>query len=469
MHTEPMKKAEGFIKEHELIAAGDRVLVGLSGGGDSVCLLTILAELSEKLSFSLGAFHVNHGIRGAEADRDEQFSGELCERLGIPFYIIREDVPAYAKEHGLGLEEAGREVRYRASDRIAQREGYTKIALAHHRNDVAETFLFHLFRGSSLSGLASIPAKRDRIIRPLLSFSKEDIEEFLEERQIAFCTDSTNEGTEYTRNKIRHGMLATAQQEINAGAVRHITETAAELAEVNDYLETEAQKVLARAEREASGLGLPAELLEACHPVVRRRVLYRMIEEAAGSKKDITRDHVAAVEDLLRGQSGRQVSLPYGLVAGRSFSEIYITAEPGAGVRGKPEERLVKVPGEYFFDGEGKSLGFRTFPYKKNTEIPKNEYTKWFDYDKIRGTVCLRSYRTGDRLGLLVGTKSVKSLWTEYKVSRAERQNRILVADDEQVIWIPGMRCCDNYRIDEETKTVLEIQMSGGQENGSQC
>lgn len=469
MQTDPVKKAEGFIKEHKLITAGDRVLVGLSGGGDSVCLLTILQELSDKLQITLGAFHVNHGIRGAEADGDERFSKKLCEAFGIRFYSAKEDVPAYAKEHKLGLEEAGRELRYRAARQIAEREGYTKIALAHHRNDVAETFLFHLLRGSSLSGLSSIPAEREGIIRPLLGFTREEIEQFLAERQLSYRTDSTNNLTEYTRNKIRHEMVTFARKEINAGAVDHIADTAAELSEINDYLEEVAEVVYAGAEKEGKSIRIPVELLLDSHGVIRRKVLYRMISEAAGSKKDITKGHVTRVEDLLTGQSGRQVSLPYGLVAGRSFSDLYVTSVQVQETKTEHRDISVEVPGEYFTGKEGESLQFRTFPYKKNTEIPKNEYTKWFDYDKIRGTLCLRSYRTGDRLGLLAGTKSVKSLWTEHKIPKEERQKRTLIADDEQVIWIPGIRCCDNYRIDERTKTVLEIQKSGGKENGSEC
>ena len=468
MQTDPVKKVEAFIKEHKLIAAGDRVLIGLSGGGDSVCLFTVLKELSDRLGFTLGAFHVNHGIRGAEADEDERFSKELCDAQGIPFYGVKEDVPAYAKEHKLGVEEAGRELRYRAARQIAEREGYTKIALAHHRNDVAETFLFHLFRGSSLGGLSSIPAERDGIIRPLLGISKEEIEQFLAGRKISYRTDSTNRLTDYTRNKIRHEMVAFAEKEINAGAVDHIAESAAELTEINDYLEEVAGTVYAAAKREGSGIRIPVALLTECHGVVRKKVLYRMIGEAAGSKKDITREHVACVEDLLTGQSGRQVSLPYGLRAGRSFSEL-VVGKPEATRTGPEQIKIpVEVPGDYFAEQEGKSLRFRTFPYKKNAEIPKNEYTKWFDYDKIRGTLWLRSYRTGDRLGLLTGTKSVKSFWTEYKIPKEERHKRLLIADDEQVLWIPGIRSCDNYRVEENTKIVLEIQMNGGKENGSE-
>lgn len=468
MRRNAEKKAEAFIREKDLIQAEDRILIGLSGGADSACLVVLLQELCGLFSARLGAFHVHHGIRGAEADRDARFSKDLCERLGIPFYAVQEDVPALAKEWKMGLEEAGRKVRYEAAERIAKEMGYTKIALAHHQKDVAETFLFHLFRGSSVTGLSSIPAKRGRIIRPLLCLSRQEIEEYLAERGILFCEDSTNGDTEYTRNKIRHRILSYAEKEINEGTVRHVAEAAGELAELDDFLEERAAAFYPLATREPGALYFPVGMLDTKHPVLQKRVLHRFICEMAGTEKDITREHVEAVLGLLYAQSGKQVSLPYGWIAERSFSIIGIVKEE-RDVNRKPEECEVHVPGIYPLEVPGNSLRFRTFSYKKNKEIPKNQYTKWYDYDKIRGTLCLRTYCEGDRLGMLAGSRSVKSLWTEYKVPREQRRTKLLLADDAQVLWIPGVRSCDNYRVEDTTQTVLEVQMTnGGRDDGSE-
>ena len=469
MQSTAEKKVEAFIREKDLIQAEDRILIGLSGGADSACLVVLLQKICGSFSAQLGAFHVNHGIRGEEADRDEQFSKDLCARFGIPFYAVKEDVQALAKQWKMGLEEAGRKVRYETAERIAKEKGYTKIALAHHRKDVAETFLFHLFRGSSITGLASIPAKRDAVIRPLLCLGREEIEAYLAERGILFCKDSTNEETEYSRNKIRHHMLSYAEKEINTGAVNHIAETAKELAEIDDFLEERAAELYELATREPGAIYFPVGMLNMKHPVLQKRVLHHFICEMAGTEKDITRDHVEAVQGLLYVQSGKQVSLPYGLIGSRSFSIIGIIKEEKK-EKQSPEECEVRVPGIYPLEIPGKSLSFRTFSYKKNKEIPKNEYTNWFDYDKIRGTLCLRVYCEGDRLGMLAGSKSVKSLWTEYKVPREQRTIKILLADEEQVLWIPGVRSCDNYRVEDTTKTVLEVQMTnGGRNDGSEC
>ena len=468
MGTDFEKKVETFIKKQNLIAPGDRVLVGLSGGADSVCLLTVLKRLAERLAITPGAFHVNHGIRGAEGDRDEQFSRELCEREGIPFFAVRESVPDRAKEWQIGLEEAGRRVRYAAADRLAAEQGYHKIALAHHQNDVAETFLFHLFRGSSVGGLASVPAKRGNIIRPLLSCDREEIEAYLAEQGLTYCTDSTNEETEYTRNKIRHGIVKTAVEEINAGAVRHMADAAAEYGELDGYLQAEAERVCKGADVTEGEVSFPVTLLSQEHPVVQKRAVHSMLGLLAGSTKDMTREHVEAVRNLLFGQSGSRIALPYGLTAGRDFDRIFIRGA-AKDVKGEIQECPVRVPGEFALGTNGESLRFRVFSCEKNAEIPKNEYTKWFDYDKIRGTLCLRTWREGDRLGMRQGSKTVKSIWVENKVPVEQRTRQILLADEAQVLWIPGVRSCDNYRIDEETKTVLEVQRNGGSEDGSKC
>lgn len=466
MQSDLAKRTERFIKEHSLIEPGERVLIGLSGGADSVCLLAVLTELKETFPFSLGAFHVNHGIRGEDADADEAFAEALCKRSGVVFYAVHADVPRYAKEYGMGLEEAGREMRYQAAVQLAGKHGYDRVALAHQQNDVAETLLFHLFRGSSVSGLASIPAKRDKLIRPLLFCGRGEIEVYLKEQGLPYCTDSTNEETGYTRNKIRHCIFPYAEEQVNGGAIRHAAAAAAELSELNEYLSAQIETFCEQNVKVRHGTEVEIADFLALHPFMQGKVIHRLLAQVAGSAKDITREHVETVCALCTKQSGKQVSLPYGMVAERVFERLVLRKTP-AGQREEETEKAVEeipvaIPGEYFLGPAGEKIRLRTFSYKKNREIPRNEYTKWFDYDKIKGTLRLRVRREGDRLGMLCGSKQVKALFAEKKIAKSERGKRLLLADEVQVLLVPWVRACDNYRVEETTKTVLEVQLYGG-------
>lgn len=459
MQEDLSERTEQYIREQKLLGSGDRVLVGLSGGADSVCLLLLLKELSGKMSFSLGAFHVNHGIRGAEAERDELYSKSLCDSFGLPFYAVRVNVPELAETLGIGLEEAGRQARYREAERIRQEHGYTKIALAHHRGDVSETFLFHLFRGSSIGGLASIPPKRGRIIRPLLFCGKTEIEEELLRRGVHWCTDSTNRDEEYTRNRIRHTVLPEAEK-INAGAEKHIAQAAEEMRELSEFLLAEAEKIGENAEVNAGSVSISvAELLKQPH-VLRMKAVYLLLTRVTEEAKNLTRTHLEQILSLCEKQSGKRLSLPYGVTVRRDFDRLLLERND------TPAETMVEypveIPGEYVLRDGTAVLRFRCFPYAENEQIPKNEYTKWFDYGKIKGALRLRTRHDGDVLGMVQGTKSVKSIFNEKKIGTRQRNRMLLLADEEQILWIPGVRACDNYRVDESTVMILEVQMNGG-------
>lgn len=467
MRDDLTARTEQYIRAQELIHSGDRVLLGLSGGADSVCLLLVLLELSETLSFSLGAFHVNHGIRGEEALLDEKFAEELCARKGVPFHVIHADVPALAQSLGIGLEEAGRAVRYREAERLCEEFGYTKLAVAHHRKDVSETFLFHLFRGSSLGGLASIPARRGNLIRPFLFCTREEIEAELLRRGEKFCIDSTNSDESYARNRIRNVILPAAEK-INAGAEKHIAQAAAELSELSDYLTFEAEKICAAAKTTACGICIPVAEIRTLPQVLQTKVVHLLLTHVTESARDLTRTHLLQVLALCERQSGKQIDLPYDVKAYRSFDQLYLERKEDTGAADDPKtaevlpEIPVTVPGNYVLSDGASVLSLRIFPYTENEQIPKNEYTKWFDYGKIKGTLKLRTKRDGDVLKMVQGSKSLKSIFNEKKIGTRQRNRMLLLTDEAQILWIPGVRACDNYRVDASTAMILEVQMNGG-------
>lgn len=230
------------IRLFSMIEGNDRVLVGLSGGADSVCLLLLLTKLQPVLDILVEAVHVHHGIRGREADEDLLFAKQLCENLNVPFHERHVQVPDYAKNHHLSEEEAARVLRYQVFEDVADSIRANKIAVAHHREDNAETVLLNLCRGSGLTGLSGVPPKRDRIIRPLIEVSRQEIEDYLAEEGVLYRTDGTNLELAYTRNRLRHQVLPLLQNEVNTRAVQHIAEMAMEVREAEAYLTAQARE-----------------------------------------------------------------------------------------------------------------------------------------------------------------------------------------------------------------------------------
>ena len=262
--TAVQKKMEEFIRRERLLEMGDRVVLGVSGGADSVCMMELFAAIREVWQLELLVAHVHHGLRGAEADRDASFVQAEAEKLGIDCVVERRDVRSLAAERGLSLEEAGRDVRYEilreyAKNWTSQKDGLrdgcgsetlesagcrpAKIAVAHHQEDQAETILHNLLRGSGLKGLGGMSAKRGQIIRPLLCLEKKEILEYLEKRHIAYCEDSTNRENEYTRNRLRNELIPQIRREINEKAVEHIVEAGERLRQADAYFEEQAEKI----------------------------------------------------------------------------------------------------------------------------------------------------------------------------------------------------------------------------------
>ena len=457
---EMQKRVIEFRKEHKMIEPGNRVIVALSGGADSVCLLHLLAELREELGIQLRAVHVHHGLRGEEADRDAAFAEKTAETAGIPCLVVRRDVAGYAKISGESVEEAGRSLRYQAFEEAAASWGGAKIAVAHHREDQAETILHNLFRGSAMKGLSGMAPVRGAVVRPLLCVSRTEILEFLEEHSLEYCEDSTNASQDYTRNRLRHHLIPEICREINAGAVEHIVNAGERLRQADEYFEKAAADFWERygIEEIRDGRrrnGVAAETLAGQPEIIKGYIVRTMMEMRIGTMKDITSSHIEQICGLAEKGTGKRICLPYGLEAWREYGMLRLGERAW---NGKAENETPK---------EENPLRFCCFPYEKHEEIPQNQYTKWFDYDRIKDTLSVRTRKTGDYIVLKDGKrKTVKAYMIDEKIPRQERDRILLLAEGNHILWIVGYRISEYYKVTENTKKILQVQADGGEEHG---
>lgn len=460
-------KVIAYVKENQLIEKKDRIVVGVSGGADSVCLFSVLLELQREYELELFVVHIHHGIRGEEADRDEAFVRKLAEQKEVPYFPVWREVPALAGEWGMTEEEAGRRARYEAFSDVLERVGGNKIAVAHNRNDCAETVLFQLLRGSGLKGLCGIPPKREQIIRPLLCVEREEIEAYLKERGQKFCTDRTNLEFAYTRNKIRLSLLPAAEKEINQRAVEHIARTAELLREVEAYVRKNAQLFYDEIVIEKNGqYFMRIAKLEEQDIVIQRELIKLVLYKSAGGAKDIEAKHIESVRLLMKNQSGKRVNLPYRIVVWREYEFlVFAVRKDGQGKAMKKEGYCYElIPDRtYRIEEAGWEVCLELLEKsKKCGEIPQNTCVKWFDYDKIENGIRLRSRRNGDYLQINAGggRKKLKDYFIDKKIPREERENIALLADGSHIVWILGDRISERYKLTEATQRILKVKIT---------
>lgn len=450
-----IEKVKAYVRKYHMLEKGDIVIAGVSGGADSICLLFVLRKLQEEIPFALRVVHVNHGLRGAQAKRDEEYVAEICRQEDIPCKVFYENVELIAKKRRQSIEEAGREVRRNCFEQAAAEWGAGKIALAHHMEDNAETLLMHLVRGSALKGLGGIYPVTGKYIRPLLGTARQEIEQYLEQRSITFCQDDTNEETVYIRNKIRHKVLPVLQNEINGKSVLHMNQAMDELREVQAYMDTQVEILYQRAVQVEDGTFFVKETAIRNEPaVLKRMLLHRVLTQAANARKDIGRVHVENCISLFDRWVGKEVILPYGLSARKDYEGIRIA--------GKVE----KESAEAKMSAEKMTISFRIIEnVSESLVIPQKTYTKWFDYDIIKNTVEIRTRQPGDYLVIdeKGNRQKLKSYFINEKIPKEKRDSILLAADGSHILWVIGYRMSSAAKIQRNTKRILEIQINGGE------
>ena len=465
-----IERVKKYIRENQMLEAGSMIVAGVSGGADSVAMLHILKSIQKEFRFSLEAVHIHHGIRGKEADRDEALVKKICEEWKIPFQSYHYPVPRLSREWKLGEEETGRIVRKQAFAEEKKKLGFSEkreegmgrfcIALAHNCNDLAETMLHHLARGTGLRGLSGIRPCNGEIIRPVLCLERKEIVYYLEERGIPYITDSSNLSDEYTRNRIRHHILPAMEMEINQKAVEHMAETARILASADEYFQKKGKELLKLCRRK-EGYFLDDIFFEE-DSIIREYAVMEGFEQLAGKRKDFTSLHVEQVFSLREKEIGRYICFPQHLRAIRQYGGILLE---------KTETQEAPEYTECFFEipvpGTLRcSFGIfetKIFPYK-NQKIEEKKYTKWMDYDKIKGSPCVRTRKQGDYLVVYSagGRKKLNRVFIDEKIPAGLRDQIPVVATGSEILWIPGGRMNEQYKVTSTTGRVLELHYQGG-------
>ena len=459
------RKIIAYVEKHNMLKRKDKVVIGVSGGADSVCLFFVLLKLQEVFDLSLYLVHINHQIRGKDADFDQRFVEELGKRYDVPVTVVKEDVRLYAKENKLTEEEAGRKVRYEAFQKVLKKEHATKIAIAHNMNDNAETMLFHLARGCGIKGLCGVLPVRDEIIRPLLCVTRDEIEDYLNSKGQKYCIDVTNFEDDYSRNQIRNHIIPLMKN-INLKSIEHMSETASLLKEAQSYIEKNVKSAYKRIVKYENGQYLLEidELLKD-EPIIQKELIRKIIFDLVGKLKDIDNQHIERIRMLCNMPTGKQVDLPYDIKVSREYQYIRM------GIVSKIDkdyEVFIPRSGVYPIPGTDFSIDIVIEQYLvKVNEIPKNDYTKWFDYDKICQVISLRNRRNGDyfQVNKDGGTKKLKDYLIDKKIPRDKRNSIPLLADGGHIIWILGDRISEKYKISNTTQNILKAKIIGGKKD----
>lgn len=467
MLSQMIKEIKKTLRRYNMIQKGDLVVVGVSGGPDSVCLLSVLNEIKHDFNMELITAHFNHGLRPFEDDAETRFVESLSVSLDLPF-VTEKAIPHLWEGKG-PLEERARHARYCFFEKVRHSHVAQKIAVGHTLNDQAETVLMRLLRGSGTSGLAGIPPCRDnQIIRPLIAVPRSDVMAYLKKRGLQYMTDSSNAETRFLRNRIRLGLLPELEK-IQPRIVERLGQTAEMMKRDDEWLESESEKwVEANSEiSQNQEVSFPLSLFKQLPEGMKFRTIRRAVKIIAGTLRRISLRHIEAVNLLAEGaKSQSQVDLPHGVVVKRVYGRMVF--QKGQGRGGKVFSYLLDGPGQYELAEIGSTLSLEEIEAKN---LPNRYESKWIAFlnaDQITYPLTIRNFRAGDRfipLGMS-GHRKVKDFFIDLKVPREERARTPLLTHQGEVLWVCGFRIDNRFRVTADTKKVLKVTIFSDQEPG---
>lgn len=478
------ERVDNFLKKWEMVQEGESVLLGISGGADSICLAMYFLAKREILSLKLYAVHINHMLRGDEAKRDEEFVRRFCGDFHIPLNVEYRNIKEESRQKKCSEEEAGRMARYECFEKYAKEYHCEKIAVAHHQNDAAETILFRMLRGTGPQGMAGILPVNGKIIRPFLCLSREEIIDVLKNIEQDYVDDSTNTSEEYSRNYIRHRILPEMES-VNKRAAEHISELGMQMQELLSYVMPKMDVIYKEKveENERGELFLSEKAFSQMSLFEKKEILRRMLFEISGHRKDISLVHVEQLRLLMKNKCGKRQNCPYRVIAKRMRDGLVLTKEKDclkdsdstqksklqpvflekSQLKRYEEEKKEQV---ISFEERGLEIRYCILPWNGG-KVAKRDCVKYFDYDKMKCKPCLRTRNAGDYfiMDKEGRRKSLGRYFIDTKIPASDRDRQLLLADGSHIMWIIGGRISEFYKVSSETKRVLRVSVQEKEES----
>ncbi|MBC8061503.1 MAG: tRNA lysidine(34) synthetase TilS [Clostridiaceae bacterium] len=456
-----IQKVLNTIEKNSMFNKGDRVIVAVSGGPDSMSLLHLLNQLSKQLEISLIVAHVNHCLRGLEADKDQEFVHNFCEDFKIECYSKRIDINKIAKANNVSSETAGRDARYGYFIELKDKYKVNKIALAHNANDQAETVLMRIIRGTGLEGLVGIkPVREETYVRPLLNITRPEIEEYCVTNNINARLDKTNLENIYTRNKIRLELIPYLEKNFNQDIVNGLIKLGDIAKKDNDFIEKHVDFSYKKyCHRKQGKVIIKSEAFKE-HESVLSRLIRRTFQEVNGNLYNFEKVHIYDIISIQKQGTGKVITLPSAVNAINEYGDIIITKEENSSEIEK-YETFLHINEENRIQHIGMNITLKLLHSEKKINFTDKPNIRNFDFDKVTGDIIVRNRKDGDKFSPfgMKGTKKLKDLFIDLKVKKSERSKIPLICFGEDIAWIVGYRVSEKFKITSDTKNILQIKL----------
>jgi len=457
-----LKKVQKTIEKYSMLSKGDRVLIGVSGGPDSMALLHILNKLQKEYNLELFVAHLNHGLRGSESDRDEKFVKEACKKMGINFFS-KKISPRDLHASGVSLEESARKVRYEYFEELAKKLNCNRIALGHTSDDQAETVLMRFIRGSGLKGLGGIPPTRKNglIIRPLIETWRKEIEEFLSSEGIQFVVDSTNQSEDFLRNRYRHKLIPFIEKEFNPGIKKTLVRTGETLRKDEELLQELLRERNDYFKITGEGIVFNLNSLRLFSDARKLRIIRNAIEKFVGDLRGFSSVHFLDLLKIISSKKpNQQLCLPRGLIAIKGYDNLNILTNKNKKLKIKFKVKL-NINGSTYIPELDLTINSRLIDRKNLKHLKMPDNIAILDYDLLKKPLFFRNYEAGDRFIPFgsPGTKKLKDFFIDLKVPLYERYRIPLLVSRDIIAWVAGYRIDDRFKITDKTKRVLELKL----------